>query len=118
MNAKAQNRATSEERPSSDHAVSEPQGYLKWSQTAGYFDGDGSVYLRTDSPLVLKFALVWVDNSISQLSQLRKFIQSQGIAIGNVLRHTEDVFRLQNFQPKVCASCSTAYVAILLQEVR
>jgi hypothetical protein len=100
VNTRTHNRPIDEEAPGLDHAIAEARGYWKWSQIAGYFDGDGSVYLRTDSPIVLKFALVWVDNSFSQLLQLRKFLQSQGIALGNVLKHTKGVFRLQISSPK------------------
>jgi hypothetical protein len=74
--------------------------YNSWTQVAGYFDGDGSVHLRADSPVVLRFALVWVDNSFGQLSQLRSFLCSQGIKLGNVLRQGVGVFRLQVASPK------------------
>lgn len=75
-------------------------GYTLWAQVGGYFDGDGSVYLRTDSAEVLKFALIRVDNSFDQLQQLRMFLRSQGIAVGNVLIHSKDVYRLQIGSPK------------------
>ena len=69
-------------------------GYRTWTQAAGYFDGDGSVHLRTDSPVVLRFALVWVDNCYGQLLQLKTFLSSRGIVLGNVLQQGEGVFRL------------------------
>jgi hypothetical protein len=49
---------------------------------------------------VLKFGLVWVDNSREQLLQLRGFLISRGIALGNVLRHSTDVYRLQVGSPR------------------
>lgn len=68
------------------------RGYRTWTQVAGYFDGDGSVHLRTDSPVVLRFALVWVDNCFEQLLQLRSFLSSRGITLGNVLQQGIGVF--------------------------
>lgn len=75
-------------------------GYTLWAQVAGYFDGDGSVHLRTDSLVVLRFALVWVDNSFDQLLQLRSFLCSQGIGLGDVLRQGFGVSRLQIASPR------------------
>jgi hypothetical protein len=75
-------------------------GYTLWAQAGGYFDGDGSVRLTVDSPEVLRFALVWVENSFDQLRQLRAFLQSEGIAVGRVLNHSAGAFRLQIGSPK------------------
>jgi hypothetical protein len=74
--------------------------YRAWTQVSGYFDGDGSVHLRTDSPVVLRFALVWVDNCYLQLLQLKTFLASRGIILGNVLQQGVGVFRLQISSPR------------------
>jgi hypothetical protein len=71
-----------------------------WAQVSGYFDGDGCAHVRTDSPVVLRFTLVWVDNYRRQLQQLRSFLLSKGIAVGNVLKHSLGVFMLQIASPK------------------
>jgi hypothetical protein len=81
------------------------KGYRSWTQAAGYFDGDGSVHLRTDSPVVLRFALVWVDNCFEQLLQLKKFLSSRGIILGNVLRQG-DAHSLQIASPKFCLAAA------------
>jgi hypothetical protein len=80
--------------------------YRTWTQVAGYFDGDGSVHLRTDSPVVLRFALVWVDNCFEQLLQLKGFLSSRGITLGNVLRQGVGVFRLQIASPRFCLAAA------------
>jgi hypothetical protein len=86
------------------------EDYTLWAQVAGYFDGDGSVHLRTDSPVVLRFALVWVDNSFNQLSQLRRFLISHAITLGNVLRQGVGVFRLQIASPRFALAASTQMI--------
>jgi hypothetical protein len=53
-----------------------------------------------DSPVVLRFTLVWVDNSHGQLAQLRTFLQSSGIALGRVLKHGNGAYMLQIASPK------------------
>ena len=85
--------------PKGGDSTLESSGYTSWAQTGGYFDGDGSVYLRIDSEFLLKFALVWVDNSRDQLLQLRRFLISNGVAAGNVLQHSTNVCRLQIGSP-------------------
>lgn len=75
-------------------------GYTSWAQVGGYFDGDGCIHLRTDSPVVLRFALVWVDNYYEQLSQLRSFLCSRNIVLGSVLEQGIGVFRLQIASPR------------------
>ena len=77
-----------------------PDAYKTWAQVAGYFDGDGSVYLNTSSYEVLQFALVWVDNCRKQLGQLRHFLISRGISTGNVLRRGDGVFTLAIASPQ------------------
>jgi hypothetical protein len=74
--------------------------YKSWAQASGYFDGDGSVYVNTASDVVLQFALVWVDNFREQLGQLRDFMISWGIGIGDVLRRGDGSFTLQIASPR------------------
>lgn len=74
--------------------------YRTWGQVAGYFDGDGSVYLNTASSQVLQFGLVWVDNCKRQLDQLRYFLTSRGIQVGRVTQDRQGVFRLHVASPK------------------
>jgi hypothetical protein len=90
----------SEDLTPSGHSSGEPCGYTQWAQAGGYFDGDGCAHVRTDSPVVLRFSLVWVDNSREQLQQLRSFLLSMAIAVGNVLNHSAGVYMLQIASPK------------------
>ena len=78
------------------------KAYCSWRQVAGYSDADGSVHLRTDSPVVLRFGLVWVDNSFDQFLQLRIFLNRRGISIGNVLQQGNGAYSLQVASPKSC----------------
>jgi hypothetical protein len=68
--------------------------YDSWGQVGGYFDGDGTVYVNISSSDVLQFSLIWVDNCREQLGQLRRFLVSQGISTGEVLRRGDGVFTL------------------------
>ena len=77
-----------------------PVRYILWAQVSGYFDGDGCAHVRTDSPVVLRFTLVWVDNYREQLLQLRSFLLSKSIAVGNVLVHSPGVYMLQIASPR------------------
>ena len=81
------------------HSIDYVNGYRNWAQVAGYFDGDGLVYLNTSSTEVLQFALVWVDNCKEQLEQLRFFLISRGISTGRVNRRI-GVFYLQIASPR------------------
>jgi hypothetical protein len=80
----------------------EVEGYCCWRQVAGYFDADGSVHLRTDSPVVLRFGLVWVDSCFEQLLQLRFFLVEKGVAVGNVLQQGDGAYSLQIASPEYC----------------
>ncbi len=88
-----------EDQSPRNQPLNEQRGYEQWAQAGGYFDGDGSVYLLVASAFVLKFGLVWVDNSQDQLIQLRNFMPASGVTLGNVLKHSENVFRLQIGSP-------------------
>jgi hypothetical protein len=68
--------------------------YDSWGQVGGYFDGHGTVYVNISSSDVLQFSLIWVDNCREQLGQLRRFLVSQGISTGEVLRRGDGVFTL------------------------
>jgi hypothetical protein len=57
---------------------SNEHGYQDWRQVSGYFDGDGSVYVRYGKWTV-RFKLIWSDSSRQQLSQLREFVSFRGI---------------------------------------
>jgi len=80
-------------------SITYSDAYKTWAQAAGYFDGDGSVYLNTSSNDVLQFALVWVDNCREQLGQLRYFLISRKISTSEVLRRGDGVFTLQIASP-------------------
>jgi hypothetical protein len=78
------------------------KGYCSWRQVAGYFDADGSVHLRTDSPVVLRLGLVWVDSCFDQLLQMRVFLIEQGVFVGNVLQQGCGAYSMQIASPKCC----------------
>jgi hypothetical protein len=103
------NDAGSANQSITDHELAiQAEDYADWSQVSGYFDGDGSVHLRMDSPVVLRFGLVWVDNSFEQLAQLRRFLLSKRIRVGSVLNSGKGVFRLQVVSPRSVLAAAKA----------
>lgn len=90
-----------ESRINPDFALAKyANAYRAWGQVAGYFDGDGSVYINTTSHDVLRFSLVWVDNCREQIGQLRHFLVSQRISAGEVLRRGDGTFTVQISSPE------------------
>ena len=103
-------RDGTEKESSLPNGVPKLEGYSRWSQTGGYFDGDGCVHVRMDSPVVLRFALVWVDNSYEQLKQLRLFLVSKGVMVGSVLNHSNGVYMLQIASPQAVLTAAKEMV--------
>lgn len=62
-----------------------------WRQAAGYFDGDGTIYFSDTSnrPYKLSISLVFVDQSVDQLSMLKDFLNSHGVTTSRVLRRSD-----------------------------
>jgi hypothetical protein len=65
---------------------------------------------------VLGLGLIWVDNSFDQLFQLRKFLLVQGIAVGNVLNHSNGVYRLQIGSPSSVLSAAKMLVGFCFKK--
>jgi hypothetical protein len=86
--------------------------YSSWDQVGGYFDGDGCVHIRMDSPVVLRLSLVWVDNCYEQLQQLRVFLKPKSIAVGSVLRHSKGAYMLQVVSPSAVLATAKELVDI------
>jgi hypothetical protein len=80
--------------------------YKTWEQIAGYFDGDGTVYIDTTSKDVLRFSLVWVDNCREQIGQLRHFLVSQRISSGEVLWRGDGTYTMQISSPRFVLQAS------------
>jgi hypothetical protein len=66
--------------------ASSKKAYKSWGQTAGYFDGDGSLIVRKVSggtPFTLGLTLDFVDQSKSQIIMLESFLITRGINTGS-----------------------------------
>ena len=68
--------------------------YETWQQVAGYFDGDGTISISdtTCQPFKLRLSLIFVDQSIDQISNIRRFLIRRGIRPGNVLRMSSNAY--------------------------
>ena len=62
--------------------------YKSWEQVAGYFDGDGTIsfYDTSNQPYKLGLSLIFVDQSIDQINNVRQFLNGHGVRTGNILR--------------------------------
>jgi hypothetical protein len=62
--------------------------YDSWEQIAGYFDGDGTISFSdtTNQPYKLSLSLIFVDQSIDQISNVREFLNDHNVSTGNVLK--------------------------------
>lgn len=62
--------------------------YETWQQVAGYFDGDGTIYFSdtTNQPYKLSISIIFVDQSIDQMRNIREFLLRRGIRCGNILK--------------------------------
>ena len=65
--------------------------YETWQQVAGYFDGDGTIAFSdlTNQPFKLSISLIFVDQSLDQISMIRTFLRSRGIRTSNILKHSK-----------------------------
>jgi hypothetical protein len=65
--------------------------YCTWEQVAGYFDGDGTIYFSdtTNQPYKLRISLVFVDQSIDQLTNIWNFLNQRGIRTSRILRRSD-----------------------------
>ncbi|HLQ06262.1 MAG TPA: hypothetical protein VK126_00740 [Nitrososphaerales archaeon] len=65
--------------------------YQSWEQVAGYFDGDGTIYFSdtTNQPYKLSLSLIFVDQSIDQIKNVRDFLRRRGIRTGNILKRSD-----------------------------
>jgi len=61
--------------------------YRSWGQVAGYFDGDGTISLSdtTNQPYKLSLSLIFVDQSVDQIKNVKEFLMRNGVKTGNVL---------------------------------
>jgi hypothetical protein len=62
--------------------------YDSWEQIAGYFDGDGTISFSdtTNQPYKLSLSLIFVDQSIDQISNVKEFLNDHNVSTGNVLK--------------------------------
>lgn len=62
--------------------------YRSWEQVAGYFDGDGNFSITdlSNQPFKLGLQAIFTDQSLQQISMLRRFFVKRGIRPSNVLR--------------------------------
>ncbi len=70
-------------------------GYSTWGQTAGYFDGDGSIDV-TVRRNTLRFRLTFVDNQYSHLAMIRRFILQSGVRnVSPVRKRFDGAYRVE-----------------------
>ena len=62
--------------------------YRSWGQAGGYFDGDGTISFSdtTNQPYKLSLSLIFVDQSVDQIRNVRDFLIRNGVKPGNVLK--------------------------------
>ncbi|MDV3277860.1 MAG: hypothetical protein LYZ69_05270 [Nitrososphaerales archaeon] len=62
--------------------------YRSWGQVGGYFDGDGTISFSdtTNQPYKLSLSLIFVDQSVDQIRNVREFLIRNGVKPGNVLK--------------------------------
>jgi hypothetical protein len=62
--------------------------YHSWLQVAGYFDGDGTIATSdiSNQPYKLSLSLIFVDQSLDQISNIRDFLRRHGIRTSNILK--------------------------------
>ncbi|HEV2139490.1 MAG TPA: hypothetical protein VGR53_11700 [Nitrososphaerales archaeon] len=62
--------------------------YTSRRQVAGYFDGDGSIATSdiSNQPYTLSLSLIFTDQSLYQISNIRDFLNHNGIRTSNILK--------------------------------
>jgi len=62
--------------------------YTSWKQVAGYFDGDGTIGFSdlSNVPFKLGISLIFTDQSVEQIANIRRFLQRHGIKTSNTLK--------------------------------
>ena len=67
------------------------QKYGSWGQVAGYFDGDGTIATSdiSNQPYKIGLSLVFVDQSIDQIANVRDFLHRHNIRTSNILKRTK-----------------------------
>jgi hypothetical protein len=62
--------------------------YRSWEQVAGYFDGDGTIAFSdtTNQPYKLSLSLIFVDQSLDQIRNIREFLIRNSVTPGNILK--------------------------------
>jgi len=62
--------------------------YSSWGQVAGYFDGDGTIGFSdlSDAPFKLGLSLVFTDQSVEQIANIKGFLERHGIKTSRILK--------------------------------
>jgi hypothetical protein len=62
--------------------------YTSWKQVAGYFDGDGTIGFSdlSNVPFKLGLSLIFTDQSIEQIANIKSFLEKHEIKTSNILR--------------------------------
>ena len=77
--------------------------YRSWKQVAGYFDGDGTIATSDTSnqPYKIGLSLVFVNQSIDQIANIRNFLRTHGIRTSNILktfRNSANIVAISEFR--------------------
>ena len=70
------------------------KNYTSWKQVAGYFDGDGTIGFSdlSNVPFKLGLSLIFTDQSVEQIANIRTFLKKRGIKTSHVLKTTTNAF--------------------------
>jgi len=62
--------------------------YHSWRQVAGYFDGDGNIGISdvSNRPYKISLSVVFTDQSIDQIANVRDFLRNNGVKTRNTLK--------------------------------
>ncbi len=62
--------------------------YRSWQQVAGYFDGDGTIVTSdiSNQPYKLGLSLIFTDQSLDQITNIRNFFHNRRVRTSNILR--------------------------------
>ena len=80
--------------------------YSSWTQTSGYFDGDGAV-IPVAQYYNLLFHLTWADTYSPQLEQVKKFLDSEGLHPAKIADGTTAYILSLNRQDEVLVAAKS-----------
>jgi len=87
------------------------RSYTSWRQVAGYFDGDGAVYVSVKR-FVLRVKLCFYDVWKPQLESVRDFLISKGISTNRLAAQDRPLTRVWYL-----TLSDTAHIRVVIQKI-